>query len=37
MHPNSFDLMYMCAATVGVLFIPVIFGLVAVFMEKPRS
>ena len=37
MQPNSFDLMYMCAATVGVLFIPVIFGLVAVFMERHRE
>ena len=37
MQPNSFDLMYMCAATVGVLFLPVIFGLVAVFREKPRG
>jgi hypothetical protein len=37
MQPNSFDLMYMCAATVGVLFIPVVFGLVAVFMERDRG
>jgi hypothetical protein len=37
MHPNSFDLMYMCAATVGVLFIPVIFGLVVVFSERPSK
>ncbi len=37
MQPNSFDLMYMCAATVGVLFIPVIFGLVAVLMERERE
>jgi hypothetical protein len=37
MQPNSFDLMYMCAATVGVLFLPVIFGLVAVFSERPAK
>ena len=37
MQPNSFDLMYMCAATVGVLFIPVLVGIVAVFMERPAK
>ena len=37
MQPNSFDLMYMCAATVGVLFIPVLAGIVAVFMERPAK
>jgi hypothetical protein len=31
---DSFHLMYMFAATCGVLFIPIIFGLVAVFMER---
>jgi hypothetical protein len=37
MNPDSFHLMYMFAATCGVLFIPVIVGLIAVFMERePR-
>ena len=34
MEQNSFHLMYMFAATCGVLFIPVIVGLFAVFMER---
>jgi hypothetical protein len=34
MHQNAFHLMYMFAATCGVLFIPVIFGLVAVLLER---
>ena len=34
MQPNSFDLMYMFAATCGVLFIPVILGLFAVLSER---
>ena len=34
MQPNSFDLMYMFAATCGVLFIPVVFGLIAVLIER---
>jgi hypothetical protein len=33
-QPNSFHLMYMFAATCGVLFIPIIFGLVAVLTER---
>lgn len=34
MQQNAFHLMYMFAATCGVLFIPVIFGLVAVLMDR---
>lgn len=34
MQPNSFDLMYMFAATCGVLFIPVILGFAAVLLER---
>jgi hypothetical protein len=34
MQPNSFDLMYMFAATCGVLFIPVILGFIAVMIER---
>jgi len=34
MEQNSFHLMYMFAATCGVLFIPVIFGLVAVLIDR---
>ena len=34
MEQNAFHLMYMFAATCGVLFIPVIFGLVAVLLER---
>lgn len=34
MEPNAFHLMFMFAATCGVLFIPVIFGLVAVLLER---
>jgi hypothetical protein len=31
---DSFHLMYMFAATCGVLFIPIIFGFVAVLLER---
>jgi hypothetical protein len=31
---DSFHLMYMCAATTGVLFIPIILGFVAVLLER---
>jgi len=34
MEPNAFHLMFMFAATCGVLFIPVIFGFVAVLLER---
>jgi membrane glycosyltransferase len=34
MQPNSFDLMYMFAATCGVLFLPIIFGFIAVLTER---
>lgn len=34
LQQNAFHLMYMFAATLGVLFIPVIFGLVAVLIER---
>ncbi len=34
MQPNAFHLMFMFAATCGVLFIPVIFGFVAVLLER---
>jgi hypothetical protein len=34
MEPNAFHLMYMFAATCGVLFIPVIVGLFAVLLER---
>ena len=34
MTQDSFHLMFMFAATCGVLFIPVIFGFVAVMMER---
>ena len=34
MHPDAFHLMYLFAATCGVLFLPVIFGLAAVLLEK---
>lgn len=34
MEQNSFHLMYLFAATTGVLFIPVIFGLVAVLVDR---
>jgi hypothetical protein len=34
MQLNSFDLMYMFAATCGVLFIPVILGFAAVLLER---
>ena len=34
MQPNAFHLMYMFAATCGVLFIPVILGLVAVLLDR---
>ena len=34
MTQDSFHLMIMFAATCGVLFIPVIFGLVAVLIER---
>jgi len=34
MQPNSFDLMYLFAATLGILFLPVIFGFVAVLLER---
>jgi len=34
MQPNSFDLMYMFAATCGVLFLPIVFGFIAVLIER---
>jgi hypothetical protein len=34
MEPNAFHLMIMFAVTCGVLFIPVIFGFVAVLLER---
>jgi len=34
MEQNAFHLMYMFAATCGVLFIPVIFGFVAVLLDR---
>ena len=34
MEPNAFHLMYMFAATCGVLFIPVLVGLAAVLLER---
>jgi hypothetical protein len=34
MEPNAFDLMFMFAATCGILFLPVIFGFVAVLLER---
>jgi membrane glycosyltransferase len=34
MQLNSFHLMYLFAATCGVLFIPIIFGFIAVMMER---
>jgi hypothetical protein len=34
MEQNAFHLMYMFAATCGVLFIPVIAGFVAVLLER---
>lgn len=34
MKQNAFHLMYMFAATCGVLFIPVIFGFVAVLLDR---
>jgi len=34
MQPNSFDLMYMFAATCGVLFLPILLGFVAVMLER---
>jgi len=34
MDQNAFHLMYMFAATCGVLFIPVVFGLIAVLLER---
>jgi hypothetical protein len=34
LQQNAFHLMYMFAATLGVLFIPVIFGFVAVLLER---
>ena len=34
MEQNAFDLMYMFAATCGILFIPVLAGLVAVLLER---
>jgi hypothetical protein len=34
MEQNSFHLMYMFAATCGVLFLPVIFGLIAVLIDR---
>lgn len=34
MKADSFHLMFMFAATCGVLFIPVIFGFVAVLLER---
>jgi hypothetical protein len=34
MSPDAFHLMFMFAATCGVLFIPVIFGFVAVLLER---
>ena len=34
MDPNAFHLMYMFAATCGVLFIPVLVGLAAVLIER---
>jgi hypothetical protein len=34
MQPNAFDLMYMFAATLGILFLPVIFGFAAVLLER---
>lgn len=36
MQPDSFHLMYLFAATCGVLFIPVILGLVAVAADRPE-
>ena len=36
MHPDAFHLMYLFAATCGVLFLPVIFGLAAVLLERPE-
>jgi len=34
LEQNAFHLMYMFAATCGVLFIPVIVGLAAVLLER---
>ncbi len=34
MQQDAFHLMYMFAATCGVLFIPVILGLVAVLVDR---
>jgi hypothetical protein len=34
MKADSFHLMFMFAATCGVLFIPVIFGFIAVLLER---
>lgn len=36
MRPDYFEIWYLFAVTMGALFVPVIFGLVAVFMERPR-
>ena len=35
MQPDAFHLMYLFAATCGVVAIPAIFGLVAVLRERP--
>jgi hypothetical protein len=34
MRPDAFHLMYLFAATTGVLFIPILLGLAAVLMER---
>jgi len=34
MQLNSFHLMYMFAATCGVLFLPIVFGFIAVLIER---
>ena len=36
MQPDAFHLMILFGATCGVLFLPVIFGLAAVLLEKPQ-
>ena len=33
-HPDSFDLMVLFAATTGVVAVPAILGLIAVFLER---
>jgi hypothetical protein len=34
MSPDAFHLMYLFAATTGVLFMPIVLGLIAVLVER---